>query len=53
MLHIPLDVKVLVLITWNRYICVKKKSHHHHPLGESREPLCPMKLTGTQRPFRY
>ena len=30
MLHVPLDVQVLVLIAWGRYICVKMKTHHHH-----------------------
>ena len=27
MLHIPLDVQVLVLIAWGRYICLKKKTN--------------------------
>ena len=31
-LHVALDVQVLVLIAWGRYICMKKKTHHHHLL---------------------
>ena len=32
MLHVPLDVQVLFLIAWGSYICLKKKTHHHHLL---------------------
>ena len=32
MLHVPLDVQVLVLIAWGRYICMKKKTQHHRLL---------------------
>ena len=30
MMHVPLNVQVLVLIAWGRYICMKKKTHHHY-----------------------
>ena len=30
MLHVPLDVQTLVLIAWVGYICMKKKTDHHH-----------------------
>ena len=32
MLHVSLDIQVLVLIASGRYICMKKKTHHHHLL---------------------
>ena len=35
-LHFPLDVQVLVLIAWCRYICIKKKTHHHRLLCKQR-----------------
>ena len=36
MLHVPLDFQVLVPIAWDRYICMKKKSHHHPLLRKGR-----------------
>ena len=32
MLHVLLDIQVLVLITWGKYICMKKKNQHHNLL---------------------
>ena len=29
MFLVPLDIKVLVLNAWGRYVCMKKKTHHH------------------------
>ena len=36
MLHVFLDVQVLVLIAWGFYICMKRKTHHHHLLCKGR-----------------
>ena len=39
MLHVPLDVQVLVLTIWGRYISKKKKTHHHHLLCKGNQPM--------------
>ena len=36
MLHVPLDVQLLVLIVWGRFISMKNKTHHHRLLCKSR-----------------
>ena len=32
LLHVLINAQVLALIAWSRYICIKKKTHHHHLL---------------------
>ena len=48
MWHVPLNVQVLILIAWGRYICLKKKTHCHHFVYE---PLCLMELKVTRKSF--
>ena len=52
MLYVFFDVKGLVIIPRDRYICGTKKTDHHHLLCKVEfEPWCPNEVTGTGDPL--
>ena len=54
MLYVSVDIQVLILIAWGRYVFMMKKTRHHHYCAKVvYEPKCPMELIDTQRSFRY